>query len=140
MEQRCLGRTGVPVSKLCLGAMMFGAWGEPNHTESTWIIRGVEDSLRRLNTDWIDLYQIHRPDPNTDIDETLAALSPTSSRRATSDTSGTPPSPPPRSSRRNGRPATAVICRSAASSRPTRSSPAGSSTTFSPPVRRTGSA
>jgi aryl-alcohol dehydrogenase-like predicted oxidoreductase len=38
------------------------------------IIRGVEDSLRRLNTDWIDLYQIHRPDPNTDIDETLAAL------------------------------------------------------------------
>jgi aryl-alcohol dehydrogenase-like predicted oxidoreductase len=39
------------------------------------IIRGVEDSLRRLNTDWIDLYQIHRPDPNTDIDETLGALS-----------------------------------------------------------------
>jgi aryl-alcohol dehydrogenase-like predicted oxidoreductase len=39
------------------------------------IIRGVEDSLRRLNTDWIDLYQIHRPDPNTDIDETLSALS-----------------------------------------------------------------
>jgi aryl-alcohol dehydrogenase-like predicted oxidoreductase len=38
------------------------------------IIRGVEDSLRRLNTDWIDVYQIHRPDPNTDIDETLAAL------------------------------------------------------------------
>jgi len=38
------------------------------------IIRGVEDSLRRLNTDWIDLYQIHRPDPNTDIDETLGAL------------------------------------------------------------------
>ena len=38
------------------------------------IIHGVEDSLRRLKTDWIDLYQIHRPDPNTDIDETLAAL------------------------------------------------------------------
>ena len=39
------------------------------------IIRGVEDSLRRLNTDWIDLYQIHRPDPSTDIDETLGTLS-----------------------------------------------------------------
>ena len=138
MEHRMLGRTGVSVSKLCLGAMMFGAWGEPDHQESiriihaaidvginfidtadvysageseeivgkalaggkrddivlatkvgfpmgddpgrrgasrSRIIRGVEDSLRRLNTDWIDLYQIHRPDPNTDIDETLGALS-----------------------------------------------------------------
>jgi aryl-alcohol dehydrogenase-like predicted oxidoreductase len=138
VEQRMLGRTGVSVSKLCLGAMMFGAWGESDHTESIRIIhaaldaginfidtadvysggeseeivgkaladgkrenivlatkvgfpmgdeparagasrrriiRGVEDSLRRLNTDWIDLYQIHRPDPNTDIDETLGALS-----------------------------------------------------------------
>ncbi|WP_039629053.1 aldo/keto reductase [Streptomyces sp. 769] len=40
-----------------------------------WIVRAVEDSLRRLGTDWIDLYQVHRPDPNTDIDETLSALS-----------------------------------------------------------------
>jgi aryl-alcohol dehydrogenase-like predicted oxidoreductase len=137
MQTRYLGRTGVPVSNLCLGAMMFGAWGTSDHDESIRIIhraldagidfidtadvysagesevivgkalaggrrekvflaskvgfpmgddphqrgasrrrivRGVEDSLRRLDTDWIDLYQIHRPGPNTDIDETLAAL------------------------------------------------------------------
>ena len=35
----------------------------------------MEDSLRRLRTDYIDLYQMHRPDPDTDIDETLSALS-----------------------------------------------------------------
>jgi aryl-alcohol dehydrogenase-like predicted oxidoreductase len=138
MEQRILGRTGVSVSSVCLGAMMFGEWGTKDHDESIRIIhraldaginfidtadvysageseeivgkalsagkrdnvvlatkvgfpmgddpsrrgasrrriiKGVEDSLRRLNTDWIDLYQIHRPDPNTDIDETLGALS-----------------------------------------------------------------
>jgi aryl-alcohol dehydrogenase-like predicted oxidoreductase len=40
-----------------------------------WIIQEVENSLRRLGTDWIDLYQIHRPDPSTDIDDTLSALS-----------------------------------------------------------------
>ncbi len=40
-----------------------------------WITRAAEDSLRRLGTDWIDLYQAHRPDPDTDIDETLGALS-----------------------------------------------------------------
>jgi aryl-alcohol dehydrogenase-like predicted oxidoreductase len=40
-----------------------------------WIKRAVEDSLRRLDTDYIDLYQMHRPDPDTDIDETLSALS-----------------------------------------------------------------
>jgi aryl-alcohol dehydrogenase-like predicted oxidoreductase len=39
-----------------------------------WIISEVESSLRRLGTDWIDLYQMHRPDPETDIDETLGAL------------------------------------------------------------------
>jgi aryl-alcohol dehydrogenase-like predicted oxidoreductase len=38
-------------------------------------MRAVEDSLRRLGTDWIDLYQVHRPDPRVDIEETLAALS-----------------------------------------------------------------
>src|SRR5213078_2503469 len=137
MEHRALGKTGVQVSPLCLGAMMFGAWGNPDHDESTriihaaldaginfvdtadvysrgeseeivgkalkgrrdnvvlatkvhgtmgddpnefgnsrrWIVREVENSLRRLGTDWIDLYQIHRPEEDTDIDETLGALS-----------------------------------------------------------------
>jgi aryl-alcohol dehydrogenase-like predicted oxidoreductase len=137
MELRNLGRTGVEVSPLCLGAMMFGAWGEADHDESIriihraldaginfidtadvysrgeseqivakalaggrrdnvvlatkvhgsmgddpnergnsrrWIRHEVEASLRRLDTDWIDLYQIHRPEPDTDIDETLGVL------------------------------------------------------------------
>src|SRR4051812_49614375 len=48
----------------------------PNHRGNSrrWIVEEVESSLRRLGTDWIDLYQVHRPDPNTDIDETLGAL------------------------------------------------------------------
>ncbi len=139
IEYRELGSTGVRVSPLCLGAMMFGAWGNPDHEESVriihaaldaginfidtadvysrgeseeivgkalaggrrdsvvlatkvhgkmhdedpnqfgntrrWIVQEVENSLRRLKTDWIDLYQIHRPEPDTDIDETLGALS-----------------------------------------------------------------
>ena len=137
MELRVLGQTGVKVSPLCLGAMMFGAWGNPDHDESIriiqraldaginfidtadvysageseeivgkalaavsrerivlatkahapmgddvnqqgnsrrWIIQECENSLRRLGTDYIDLYQIHRPDPTADIDETLGAL------------------------------------------------------------------
>ena len=137
MELRRLGRTGVEVSPLCLGAMMFGSWGNPDHAESVriihaaldaginfvdtadvysdgeseeivakalagrrdrivlatkfhmrmgegpnrggnarrWIAQEVESSLRRLGTDWIDLYQVHRWDPGTDLDETLGALS-----------------------------------------------------------------
>ncbi len=133
---RPLGRTGVEVSSLCLGAMMFGAWGNTDHGDSVriihkaldsginfvdtadvysrgeseeivakalkgrrddvilatkfhgtmgdgvnqrgnsrrWIMQEVEASLKRLNTDWIDLYQVHRPEPDTDIDETLGAL------------------------------------------------------------------
>jgi aryl-alcohol dehydrogenase-like predicted oxidoreductase len=49
---------------------------DPNQKGNSrrWITRAVEDSLRRLNTDWIDLYQIHRPEPDTDVDETLGAL------------------------------------------------------------------
>ena len=134
---RTLGTTGVKVSPLCLGAMMFGARGNPDHDDAVriihraldeginfvdtadvysageseeivgkalkgrrddvvlatkfhgpmgsdpnergnsrrWIIREVEASLRRLDTDWIDLYQVHRPDESTDIDDTLSALS-----------------------------------------------------------------
>jgi aryl-alcohol dehydrogenase-like predicted oxidoreductase len=136
MEYRNLGRTGVKVSPLCLGAMMFGAWGEPDHDKSIriihaaldaginfvdtadvysqgeneeivgkalkgrrddivlatkfhgqmgdeinhqgssrrWIMTEVENSLRRLGTDHIDLYQVHRPREDTDVEETLSAL------------------------------------------------------------------
>jgi len=47
-----------------------------NHSGNSrrWIVREVDESLRRLQTDWIDLYQIHRPDHSTDIEETLSAL------------------------------------------------------------------
>jgi aryl-alcohol dehydrogenase-like predicted oxidoreductase len=126
----------VKVSPLCLGAMMFGAWGEPDHDESIriihraldaginfidtadvysrgeseeivgkalkgrrddvvlatkfhgvmgdgpneqgnsrlWIMREVERSLRRLQTDHIDLYQVHRPEEDTEVEDTLSAL------------------------------------------------------------------
>jgi aryl-alcohol dehydrogenase-like predicted oxidoreductase len=138
MKTHSLGRTGIKVSPLCLGAMMFGAWGNTDHDDSIriihraldaginfidtadiysqgeseiivgkalasidrsrvvlatkvhvqmnddpnsqgnsrrWIIAECENSLRRLGTDYIDLYQIHRPDESVDIDETLGALS-----------------------------------------------------------------
>jgi aryl-alcohol dehydrogenase-like predicted oxidoreductase len=138
MDYRPLGTTGLQVSQLCLGAMMFGAWGNPDHDDSVriinravdaginfidtadmysvgesevivgkalaglkrenivlatkvhgpmgsdpnaqgnsrrWVIAECENSLRRLGTDYIDLYQIHRPSPETDIDDTLGALS-----------------------------------------------------------------
>ncbi|MEU5862543.1 MULTISPECIES: aldo/keto reductase [unclassified Nonomuraea] len=136
MRYRILGGTGIEVSAHCLGTMMFGAAGNPDHDDSIriihaaldhginfvdtadmysageseeivgkalqgrrdevvlatkvhfpmgegpnrggnsrrWIVREVEASLRRLRTDWIDLYQIHRPDHRTDIEETLSAL------------------------------------------------------------------
>lgn len=136
MEYRTIGTTGVRVSAYCLGAMMFGDWGNTDEDECIrmihtaldagvnfvdtadvygagsseeivgkalrgkrdgvvlatkvhgdmgerpneggnsrlWIMREVESSLRRLQTDHIDLYQIHRPDPGTHIEETLGAL------------------------------------------------------------------
>ncbi|WP_327588457.1 aldo/keto reductase [Nonomuraea sp. NBC_00507] len=136
MRYRILGGTGIEVSTHCLGTMMFGSAGNPDHDDSIriihtaldhginfvdtadmysageseeivgkalqgrrdevvlatkvhfqmgegpnrsgnsrrWIMREVEASLKRLRTDWIDLYQIHRPDHRTDIEETLSAL------------------------------------------------------------------
>ncbi|WP_431966097.1 aldo/keto reductase [Nocardia sp. bgisy134] len=136
MRYRTLGRTGIKVSPYALGAMMFGAIGNPDHDESLriihrafdaginlidtadmyshgeseeivgkalrgrrddvvvatkarmpmsdnpnhqgasrrWLVRALDDSLRRLGTDHIDVFQIHRPDPDTDIEETLSAL------------------------------------------------------------------
>jgi len=131
-----LGKTGIEVSKYCLGTMMLGASGNPDHQDCVrlihaaldgginfvdtadmygrgeseeivgkalrdrrddvvlatkvyfpmgkgrnrsgnsrrWILTEVENSLRRLQTDWIDLYQVHRSDHATDIEETLSAL------------------------------------------------------------------
>jgi aryl-alcohol dehydrogenase-like predicted oxidoreductase len=60
-----------------LATKVHGSMGDdPNERGSSrrWIVREIESSLRRLRTDWIDLYQIHRPEPDTDIDETLGAL------------------------------------------------------------------
>jgi aryl-alcohol dehydrogenase-like predicted oxidoreductase len=136
MIYRQFGRTGIRVSPYCLGAMMFGGIGNPDHEECTriihkaldaginfidtadrysngqseeivgaalkgrrenvvigtkvhgpmgadpnqqggsrrWIMRAVEDSLRRLQTDYIDLYQLHRPVPDTDIEEVLSTF------------------------------------------------------------------
>jgi aryl-alcohol dehydrogenase-like predicted oxidoreductase len=61
-----------------LATKVHGPMGEdPNRRGNSrrWIVRAVEESLRRLRTDWIDLYQLHRAEPETDVDETLAALS-----------------------------------------------------------------
>ncbi|MGI5259544.1 aldo/keto reductase [Streptomyces angustmyceticus] len=61
-----------------LATKFFNSMGpDANHGGNSrrWIMRAVEDSLRRLDTDYLDLYQVHRPDPTTDIDETLSALS-----------------------------------------------------------------
>ncbi len=65
------GQMGVPVDA------PMGTRGNPNQTGNSrrWIVQEVENSLRRLQTDWIDLYQVHRPDYETDVDETLSALS-----------------------------------------------------------------
>src|ERR687888_2001107 len=136
MQYRTLGRTGVEVSAFCLGAMMFGDWGNTDEEECIrmvdaaidgginfidtadvysrgrseevvgkalqgrreqvvlatkvhgpmgdgineegnsrlWIEQEVDNSLKRLHTDHIDLFQIHRPEPDTDLEETLGVL------------------------------------------------------------------
>jgi aryl-alcohol dehydrogenase-like predicted oxidoreductase len=60
-----------------LATKFHGVMGDdPNHQGNSrrWIMRAVEDSLRRLKTDYIDLYQVHRPEDDTDVEETLSAL------------------------------------------------------------------
>src|SRR5918994_519942 len=60
-----------------LATKVHGSMGDDRNERGSsrrWIVREIESSLRRLRTDWIDLYQIHRPEPDTDIDETLGAL------------------------------------------------------------------
>ncbi len=64
--------------EVVLATKFHGRMGDgPNHSGNSrrWIMQEVDNSLRRLQTDWIDLYQVHRPDPTCDIEETLAALS-----------------------------------------------------------------
>jgi aryl-alcohol dehydrogenase-like predicted oxidoreductase len=64
--------------QVVLATKFFAPMGsEPNRSGGSryWIMQECENSLRRLNTDHIDLYQMHRPDANSDIDETLGALS-----------------------------------------------------------------
>ncbi len=61
-----------------LATKFHGPMGvDPNRRGNSrrWIVQEVENSLRRLKTDWIDLYQVHRPEPDTDIEEALGALS-----------------------------------------------------------------
>ncbi|BBJ37858.1 hypothetical protein SSPO_005760 [Streptomyces antimycoticus] len=84
-----------------------------------WIIRAVEDSLRRLETDYIDLCQVHRPSPDTDVEETLGALTDLV-RQARSVTSDPPPFPAAGSSRPSGPPMTGGWNGSCASRRRTR--------------------
>jgi aryl-alcohol dehydrogenase-like predicted oxidoreductase len=63
--------------EVVLATKVHGRMGDDPNTRGNsrrWIVREIEESLRRLGTDHVDLYQLHRPDPDTDIEETLAAL------------------------------------------------------------------
>ena len=93
-----------------------------------WVMRAIDESLRRLDVDHVDLYQIHRPDPATPIEETVGP-STTSSAPARSATGGRRRSPPTRSSKRAGQPLDATPPDRTPSSRRTRSSAATSNAT-----------
>jgi len=72
---KALGEIGR--ERIVLATKVHGQMGEdPGNAGNSrrWITMEVDNSLRRLGTDWIDLYQVHRPDPSTDIEETLGAL------------------------------------------------------------------
>jgi aryl-alcohol dehydrogenase-like predicted oxidoreductase len=63
--------------EVVLATKFWGQMGEGVNRRGgsrRWIYAAVEDSLRRLKTDWIDLYQVHRPTPDTDLEETIGAL------------------------------------------------------------------
>ena len=72
----CLARHGLRDRIVLATKVHFPMGDDPNQGGNgrRWILRAVDDSLRRLRTDWIDVYQLHRPDPAVDIDETLGAL------------------------------------------------------------------
>jgi aryl-alcohol dehydrogenase-like predicted oxidoreductase len=77
-SEEFMGEILGPRRKDVVLATKFGSMldKDPNRKGASrrYIMRAVEDSLRRLRTDWIDLYQLHRPDAATPIDETLRAL------------------------------------------------------------------
>lgn len=77
-SEECLGKILGPRRKDIVLATKFGlpmdAAGKLRGASRRYIMQAIEASLRRLKTDWIDLYQVHRPDPQTPIEETLRAL------------------------------------------------------------------
>ncbi len=76
-SEEIVGRTMAGHRDEVVLATMYSSMGKramQRGNSRLWLMRGVEASLRRLGTDHIDLYQLHRPDPATDIEETLGAL------------------------------------------------------------------
>jgi aryl-alcohol dehydrogenase-like predicted oxidoreductase len=78
LSEEYLGKALGARRKDAIVATKFGMdvrrMGRPAGASRRYVLEAAEASLRRLGTDWIDLYQIHVPDPNTPIEETLAAL------------------------------------------------------------------